>query len=254
MKRLADLGMCPPLYARFSNGLVYGYIPGEVATPALMGNAEWAPLIARKLAEWGQVEVPGTRTPHLFPLLRQWLRDVPASYASEHKDAMFRAHFTVAGLAAGVDELEKLLSRVDSPVVFAHNDLLSGNIIMAESRDHVSFIDYEYATYNYRGFDIANHFCEYAGFECDYSRYPSKDAQLGWFKVYLEHIHEDATPEALERMYEEVQVFRLASHYYWGVWGLVQASISEIDFDYMNYARMRFDEYNRVKQQLFEHI
>jgi hypothetical protein len=32
-------------------------------------------------------------------------------------------------------------------------------------------IDYEYGSYSYRGYDIANHFNEYAGFECDYSLY-----------------------------------------------------------------------------------
>ncbi|KAJ1848148.1 hypothetical protein IWW55_001256 [Coemansia sp. RSA 2706] len=251
MKRLADLGMCPPLYARFNNGLVYGFIPGTVATPEEMGNDEWAPLIARQLAVWSQVSVPGDRQLGLFSSLRQWLSDVPQDYANVRANRIFHAHFSAAMLAQELQELERMLGTVDSPVVFAHNDLLSGNIVMSEARDRVSFIDYEYAMYNYRGFDIANHFNEYAGFECDYSRYPSKERQLRWFKVYLTQLQQDASAEALELMYAEVQVFRLASHYYWGVWGLVQASISEIDFDYMDYARMRFDEYFRIKQQLF---
>jgi ethanolamine kinase len=34
------------------------------------------------------------------------------------------------------------------------SDKLSGNI---------NFIDYEYASYNYRGFDLGNHFNEFAG-------------------------------------------------------------------------------------------
>jgi len=29
--------------------------------------------------------------------------------------------------------------------------------------EKVSFIDFEYVGYNYQAFDIANHFCEYAG-------------------------------------------------------------------------------------------
>ncbi|KAJ2575367.1 hypothetical protein GGH19_003062 [Coemansia sp. RSA 1807] len=248
MKKLADLGMCPPLYAKFDNGLVYGYIPGTVATAETMSNAEWAPLIARQLAVWGQVEIPGNRTPCLFPVLRQWLRDVPSTYSNAQADSTFQAHFSMSMLERELAYLEPLLTAANSPVVFAHNDLLSGNIIMSETRDRVSFIDYEYANYNYRGFDIANHFCEYAGFECDYTRYPSKQVQMEWFKEYLGS-DEDAGPEALE-LFEEVRVFELASHYYWGVWALVQASISEIDFDYMEYARMRFDQYFKVKHQL----
>lgn len=33
------------------------------------------------------------------------------------------------------------------------------------------FIDFEYGSYNYRGFDIGNHFNEYAGYDCDYNLY-----------------------------------------------------------------------------------
>lgn len=40
-----------------------------------------------------------------------------------------------------------------------HNDLLSGNILRSEHRKEVMhLIDYEYAAYNHRAFDLANHF------------------------------------------------------------------------------------------------
>ncbi|KAJ2633841.1 hypothetical protein H4R22_000116 [Coemansia sp. RSA 1290] len=249
MARLGDLGICPPLYGRFNNGLVYGYIPGTVATPEEMGNSEWAPLIARQLAKWGQITIPGDdRSPKLFSTLQKWLNDIPLDYRDEYAD---KAQLSREMLAGELSALKKMLSTVDSPVVFAHNDLLSGNIIMNETRDQVAFIDYEYASYNYRGFDIANHFNEYAGFDCDYSRYPAKDAQLRWFKVYLDELQLDSSPKALEGMYREVQVFQLASHYYWGIWAIIQATISELDFDYGDYARIRFAEYFKTKQQLF---
>lgn len=35
--------------------------------------------------------------------------------------------------------------------------------------DKFYFIDLEYGWYNYRGFDIGNHFNEYAGFDCDFN-------------------------------------------------------------------------------------
>ena len=58
-------------------------------------------------------------------------------------------------------------------VVFAHNDLLSGNILLPTGADNsdlecsipgmeptkVHIIDYEYAAYNYRAWDLANYFC-----------------------------------------------------------------------------------------------
>ena len=51
--------------------------------------------------------------------------------------------------------------------VFTHNDLLSGNVMIPltffeggdSAIDQIRFIDYEYAGYNARAFDVANHFC-----------------------------------------------------------------------------------------------
>ena len=61
-----------------------------------------------------------------------------------------------------------------SPVVFSHNDLLGANILQPDHDSELVLIDFEYAEYNYRGFDLANHFNEYAGFECEYDKYPNK--------------------------------------------------------------------------------
>jgi len=35
----------------------------------------------------------------------------------------------------------------------------------------IYIIDYEYGSYIYRGYDIANHFNEHAGFKCGYNLY-----------------------------------------------------------------------------------
>ena len=64
-----------------------------------------------------------------------------------------------------IDWLLAFIKVVDSPVVFSHNDINTGNILVREDGsnnwDPVVFIDYEFASYNYRGFDIANHFNEW---------------------------------------------------------------------------------------------
>lgn len=60
-------------------------------------------------------------------------------------------------------QLYDVLSKIDSPVIFAHNDLLTGNILIDEKTDKVRFIDYEYAAYNFQAFEIGNHFAEFAG-------------------------------------------------------------------------------------------
>lgn len=85
-----------------------------------------------------------------------------------------------AALEQVVQQVEAACSLTQSPVVFGHNDLLSGNILVLQQSGFdpqnpnrngpVCFIDYEYGAYTYRGFDIGNHFTEYAGFEGDYTR------------------------------------------------------------------------------------
>lgn len=50
----------------------------------------------------------------------------------------------------------------------------------------MQFIDFEYGSYNYRGYDFANNWCEYAGFEGDYSRYPDERQQALFVTNYLQ--------------------------------------------------------------------
>lgn len=97
------------------------------------------------------------------------------------------------------------LSQLHSPVVFCHNDLQEGNILIknnalpsnsadvaADRYDRLNassliIIDYEYCAYNYRSYEIANHFIEWI---FDYSvpdfpyfsllpdQYPSEEQQV----------------------------------------------------------------------------
>ena len=56
-----------------------------------------------------------------------------------------------------------MLCQLNDELVFCHNDLLLGNILYDEIEHSIEFIDFEYAGANYQSYDIANHFCEFAG-------------------------------------------------------------------------------------------
>lgn len=60
-------------------------------------------------------------------------------------------------------KLKKTLQFVQNPVVFCHNDLILANVLYNEDESTVTFIDYEYAGYNYQAFDIATHFSAFPG-------------------------------------------------------------------------------------------
>jgi ethanolamine kinase len=57
--------------------------------------------------------------------------------------------------------LRQAIAELGGDIVFSHNDLLCNNILIENgSAEKIWFIDYEYAKYNVRGYDIANYFVE----------------------------------------------------------------------------------------------
>lgn len=57
--------------------------------------------------------------------------------------------------------------------------------------DQINFIDYEYADANYQLFDIANHFCEYAGVdEPNYSLCPTKTEKFKFLEIYFSYFYD----------------------------------------------------------------
>lgn len=53
--------------------------------------------------------------------------------------------------------------------------------------------------------------------------------------------------EEIEQLVREANVFALVAHQFWGVWAFIQARYSDIDFDYMEYSSIRWNEYHRRK-------
>ena len=295
-------------------------------------------------------------------------------------------------LLVEIDEVHRELLSVHSPLVFSHNDVSGlhqlsnadrkcydgytsdsldpllfpsiqtqyGNILRTTDEDgELVVIDFEYAGYNTRAFDIANHFCEWtADYHSErpsimhHDRYPTKAEQLNFLQAYMEaeiamagyHLtainmekyaktsrrrsisqaltnglaqvaaaastalkqrpsteflkeeqavaanvenaedsdgngstkasaaisagereHDRVIPrkksngsdgsggvtkvEILDSMYKEVNKFALTSHIMWGLWGLHQATQSDIDFDYVEYALQRLNEFRRRRPE-----
>jgi ethanolamine kinase len=135
--------------------------------------------------------------------------------------------------------------------------MLCANIIMHPSDDEplrVSFIDYEYATPSPAAFDIANHFAEWGGYDCNYSVLPTVAQRRAfiseYIKVYVELSGEDLDEaEETRKLMDDVDAFRGVPGFYWGIWSSIQATISEIDFDYASYAEVRLGEYWAFKAE-----
>lgn len=301
---LSRFGLAPELLARFKNGMMYRFIEGSVTQPDDLRRPEIYRAVARRLAQWhatvpclpentsngngaagadralansGKVETAVDRLrsvkpiPNLWTIMQKWILALPTK-TEEQKTRQANLQQELDWL---VTELGRRKGLGENGLVFAHCDLLSGNIIVlprpgangvkaatdnANANDDVAvaFIDYEYATPSPAAFDIANHFAEWGGFDCDYSVLPTCAQRREFIAEYIRtffelqpsqlldgasEVSEQTLRDEAEELFHEVDIFRGVPGFYWGIWALIQATISDIDFDYATYAETRLGEY-----------
>jgi choline/ethanolamine kinase len=120
-----------------------------------------------------------------------------------------------------------------------------------EETKALTIIDYEYSSFNPVAYDIANHFCEMAAdyhseepHLLDYTKYPDFDERKRFVQTYLiSSDGEEPNAEKVKDLLNNIEKYALASHLFWGLWGIISEHVNDIDFDYMDYARQRFAQY-----------
>ncbi|TYJ24523.1 hypothetical protein E1A91_A08G266400v1 [Gossypium mustelinum] len=252
IKYLSAAGFGAKLLGVFGNGMVQSFINARTLTPLDMRKPKLAAEIAKQLCRFHQVEIPGPKEPQLWVDMFKFFEKASALRFEDPDKQRIYETISFKEVHKEATQLKELTELFSGPVVFAHNDLLSGNLMLNDEQDKLYIIDFEYGSYNYRGFDIGNHFNEYAGYECDYSLYPSKEEQYHFLRHYLQPEKPyEVSEKDLEDLYVEANTFRLASHLIWALWGLIQARISPIDFDYLGYFFWRYNEYKKQKEKCF---
>ena len=235
------------LYGAFLNGLVYSYIEGRTMNLGDLIDIKTFNQTARTIAKHHKMTPPIKKVPILFITLRKWISNVPLEYFDENKKP-----YDINLLKEELVFMEENLKN-RSDVVLCHNDLLLKNFIKNEKG--IELIDFEYTGYNYRAFDFANHFNEWCGFECIWDNFPSEDTQRRFLKEYFNEFYDNKEKDfkkEIDKMIEDIKWFDLASNYFWGVWALIQGTISTIDFNYCDYGRLRFKRYFEIKRKLLE--
>ncbi len=106
-----------------------------------------------------------------------------------------------------------------------HNDLLAGNIIRAQDDGRMMIVDWEYAGMGDPRFDLANLSVNNAFDEAADER--------------LLTAYHGRTPSEGERA--ALKLMRVISDAREAAWGVVQAEVSELDFDFERYAREHFE-------------
>jgi thiamine kinase-like enzyme len=108
-----------------------------------------------------------------------------------------------------------------------HNDLLNANFI--DDGERLRIVDWEYAGMGDRFFDLAN-------FSVNHEFDEQADEAL------LEAYFGDVSPDQAASL----RLMRFMSDFREAMWGVVQQGISELDFDFVAYARDHFDRLRRT--------
>jgi thiamine kinase-like enzyme len=111
----------------------------------------------------------------------------------------------------------------------AHNDLLPANFLRDGER--MQLIDWEYAGMGNRWFDLGN-------FAANNELDDDQEAQL--LQAYF-----GEPPD--ERRRATLKLFRFMSDFREAMWGVVQAGVSELDFDFREYAQKHFDRLEKAR-------
>ncbi|CAO2183064.1 unnamed protein product [Urochloa humidicola] len=242
-------GQGPRLLGRFPNGRVEEFIHARTLSAVDLRDPEISALVASKLREFHNLDMPGPKSVLIWDRLRNWLKTAKNLCSSDETK-----EFRLDSLENEITALQNEVSGDYHWIGFCHNDLQYGNIMIDEETNMLTIIDYEYASFNPVAYDIANHFCEMAAdyhsekpHVLDYSKYPDIDEQKRFVKTYLSISGEEPDAEEVESLLQSIEKYTLASHLVWGLWGIISDHVNDIDFDYKEYARQRFEQYWQKK-------
>jgi len=208
-------------------------------------------------------------SPSLYSTLLRWVsnaRNVRLKTNNNQQNQKLLSTLNMDLIEREIVDIQHRLKVVNSPIVFCHNDLNAGNMLL-DSKGNISVIDYEYGSYNYRGFDLGNFFCEwtmnykvqnYPKFKIHSELWPSQQNQIEFFHEYISETKQlqglnnpKVTEAEIRALQQETEQYALCSHLLWSLWGIIQCGVSEIQFGFLEYSLARFELYLQGKRRLF---
>jgi thiamine kinase-like enzyme len=209
----AGLGIAPAVAAGFEGGLVTEFLACDALQAAeIQARAEELGVALRAFHDSG-AELPA----------KFWVPDLLGDYTriirargAEPPEAYEQAIAIAGRISAALGEATELRP--------CHNDLLAGNIILARDSGRVMLVDWEYAGMGHPWFDLGN-----LSVNNDFA--PSTDNRL--LAAYLGTAPSESQEATLKLM-------RILSDVREGAWGVMQAQVSELEFDFEGYAQEHF--------------
>lgn len=238
--------LSPKLFAIYTNGYVSEYIDGEFLSVPMMADPYYSDKIAKSVAKFHKLRSPQKikLDANVWNVIERYLTIAKEHYQPDHP-------------IINLIEEETRITKEDimkhsktDEIVLCHNDLNHGNIAYDKRRDQIILVDLEFAGLNHRNFDLANHFSEWAGLDLKYELCPTEEQQKRFLRIYVDSFYGDKLKnkeEYINWMYIETCKWMQVSHLVWILWGLIQVKISDVDFDYEEYWKLRLEDYKKRK-------
>jgi thiamine kinase-like enzyme len=223
-KAAAELGIAPKVAALLDQPscLVTMFVSGRAMHGEEMRTPEAIAEVARdlRLLHDSGTELPTEFNP--FRLVERYAQ-IAREHGSEPPDGYERA------LSAAHEIQRATTGQPGHELVPAHNDLLTANFLRDGER--MQLIDWEYAGMGDRWFDLGN-------FAVNNELDDEQEALL--LEAYFGEPPDDGRRATLK-------LFRFMSDFREGMWGVVQAGVSELDFDFREYAQKHFDRLEQTR-------
>jgi thiamine kinase-like enzyme len=202
---------------------VFGYVAERRALITRFVEADPLPPEDLERDEVLDAVVTSMKAIHAMPLLRSTFDafDVVREYrrtASDRGVSIPDAYEEALGAA---DAIRAAFETAPMPACSCHNDLLNANLLMRGGQ--VVIVDYDYAGVGDRFFDLGN---------IAINNGMSQEAQRRLLEKYFGEVR----PVHVARQ----ALMRVMSDFREAMWGVVQQGISDLDFDYVEYANGHF--------------
>jgi thiamine kinase-like enzyme len=223
-KAAAELGMAPRVAALLDepSALVTQFVSGREMKADELREPETIAEVAHDLRK---LHDSGTELPSGFDSFRlvEEYAETGREHGSEPPEGYDHALEAAHAIEAAVRD------QPGHEPVPAHNDLLPANFLRDGER--MQLIDWEYAGMGDRWFDLGN-------FAVNNELDDEQEAEL--LEAYF-----GEPPDA--RRSATLKLFRFMSDFREAMWGVVQAGVSELDFDFREYAQKHFDRLEKAR-------
>jgi thiamine kinase-like enzyme len=215
-RRASELGVAPRVAAALDDPpcLVTEFVVGEEMSSEHLRSADLTARVAGALRRFHDSGLELTTDFDSFRIVETYA-DTARGHGVQIPPAYEESHARAA-------EIEAALTGAEHNPVACHDDLLAANFI--GDGDHIWIVDWEYAGMGNRYFDLANFAINN---ELD------DDQQGAFLEAYF-----GEPPDA--RRLASLRLMRFMSDFREAMWGVVQQGISELDFDFVEYATKHF--------------